>query len=73
VVPGLLPGVDSRYRDIIPLPVCISVFLEGLDIMLDFNQMTHEELDHDNTPSTALQVFPEIYYTDLTVREHQFS
>ena len=50
-MPGLLPGVDSRYRNIIPLPACVIVAelypvncipLEGFDIMLDFKQLTHE-------------------------------
>jgi hypothetical protein len=63
VVPGLLPVVDSRYRNIIHLPVCVNVAdlypvycipLEGLDIMLDFKQMTHEELNGSLIMTTRL-------------------
>ena len=63
VMPGLLRGVDSRYRNRLPLPACGIVVelnpmncipLEGFDIMLDFKQMTHEELNGSLIMTTLL-------------------
>jgi hypothetical protein len=72
MVPGHLPGVDSRYRNRIPLPACFIVAelypvncipLEGLDIMLNFKQMTHEELDG----SLIMILLPHLYKYSLNL------
>jgi hypothetical protein len=63
VVPGLLPEVGSWHRNIMHLPVCAIVEelyavncipLEGLDIMLDFKQMTHGEMNGSLIMATRL-------------------
>ena len=63
----LLPVMDSRYRHTIPLPACVVVGelhsancipLEWLDIMLDFKQMTQEELNGSLIMTT---LFPQLY------------
>jgi hypothetical protein len=63
MMPGLLHGVDSRYRNRLPLPACgivvelypmISIPLEGFNIMLDFKQMTHKELNSSLIMTTLL-------------------
>lgn len=70
-MPGLLHGVESRYR--ISLPACVIVAelhpvicipFKGLDINLDFKQMTHEELNGSLIMTTLL---PQLYKYSLNL------
>ena len=72
-MPGLLPGVESRYRNIIIVPACVIVAelnpvicipFKGLDISLDFKQMTHEELNGSLIMTTLL---PHLYKYSLNL------